>query len=292
MESESKQLYRIDQIDWNAMWQKAREELVVHRNNPFSKEFWAKKAQIYDNGDYNEEKRLARMVSILNITKDMTVIDVGCGTGRMTVPLAKISKRVTAFDHSAPMLDKVRERAEREGVDNIDYVLMRWEDAIPGENLGRHDIVLSSHAMTFADVKTALLKMHDVATRAAFINWWAGPNAMGREQIWKEFFGEEYKGPPDYMYLLNILYQQKIYANTEIIFHEGKKYYETVDDAVAEWFQDYRLTEAQRKRVEDHLSRTMTKERGLWMACNPIQTALVWWYKDPRSYYFGHPISF
>lgn len=39
------------------------------------------------------------------------VLEIGAGSGRITVPLARSGVRVTALDRSAPMLDRLRERA-------------------------------------------------------------------------------------------------------------------------------------------------------------------------------------
>lgn len=52
-----------------------------------------------------------------------TVFDAGAGAGRFSILLAKRGCRVTHFDISAPMIDKAREIAAREGVlDNITFV--------------------------------------------------------------------------------------------------------------------------------------------------------------------------
>lgn len=49
-----------------------------------------------------------------------TVLDMGCGTGRFTIPLAKIAKNVNGLDLSAAMLAKAREKAEQQHV-NITF---------------------------------------------------------------------------------------------------------------------------------------------------------------------------
>ncbi|GHJ41608.1 class I SAM-dependent methyltransferase [Streptomyces sp. TS71-3] len=44
------------------------------------------------------------------------VLDVGCGTGRFTVPMAAAGARVSGLDISAPMLDVARRKLEAENV--------------------------------------------------------------------------------------------------------------------------------------------------------------------------------
>jgi ubiquinone/menaquinone biosynthesis C-methylase UbiE len=44
---------------------------------------------------------------------DGTVLELGCGTGRVSVPLAKAGVDLVGIDRSAPMLERARERAAR-----------------------------------------------------------------------------------------------------------------------------------------------------------------------------------
>ena len=46
----------------------------------------------------------------------LEVVDVGCGIGRLTVPLAREKARVTSFDNSAAMLDACRRHVEEAGL--------------------------------------------------------------------------------------------------------------------------------------------------------------------------------
>jgi ubiquinone/menaquinone biosynthesis C-methylase UbiE len=48
------------------------------------------------------------------------VLDMGCGTGRFTIPLAKIAAKVTGLDMSAAMLKIAEEKADRLDL-NIDF---------------------------------------------------------------------------------------------------------------------------------------------------------------------------
>ncbi len=47
------------------------------------------------------------------------VLDLGCGTGRMTIELAKLGFDMTGIDYSPEMLDRARESALNAGFDNI-----------------------------------------------------------------------------------------------------------------------------------------------------------------------------
>ena len=66
--------------------------------------------------------RAAAIVAGLELAPGMSVVDVGCGPGRLTLPLAKAvlpGGVVVAFDVQPGMLAKAQARALRAGLTNI-----------------------------------------------------------------------------------------------------------------------------------------------------------------------------
>ncbi len=61
---------------------------------------------------------------VLNKFEDIKdLVEVGCGTGKFTIPLAKAGKKIIAIDSSFEMLSIARNKAKEEGVDkNIEFV--------------------------------------------------------------------------------------------------------------------------------------------------------------------------
>lgn len=57
----------------------------------------------------------------LGVSREHTLIDFGCGTGVLALEAAKLCKKVYAVDVSAPMLDYMRSKAERQGIHNVGY---------------------------------------------------------------------------------------------------------------------------------------------------------------------------
>jgi 2-polyprenyl-3-methyl-5-hydroxy-6-metoxy-1,4-benzoquinol methylase len=53
---------------------------------------------------------------------DAIAVDLGAGSGAVTIPLARTCSRILAVDVSDALLDRLRANAEREGVDNIDVI--------------------------------------------------------------------------------------------------------------------------------------------------------------------------
>jgi len=53
------------------------------------------------------------------INKNSVILDVGAGMGRSSIPLARISKKVVAFDQSLDRMKFLKRRAEEEKLENI-----------------------------------------------------------------------------------------------------------------------------------------------------------------------------
>ena len=64
----------------------------------------------------NTMAEVAFLVEELELTPGAAILDIGCGTGRHAVELARLGYRVTGVDISAGMLAQARKRAEAAGI--------------------------------------------------------------------------------------------------------------------------------------------------------------------------------
>lgn len=58
-----------------------------------------------------------QIVSLLNLPKGAKILDLGCGQGRISIPLAKKGYDVIGYDASSELLKEANKRAEEEGVE-------------------------------------------------------------------------------------------------------------------------------------------------------------------------------
>jgi ubiquinone/menaquinone biosynthesis C-methylase UbiE len=80
---------------------------IVEMENPFVKNYNAKS-----------------IINFLDLKPGMRVLDVGCGPGRVTIPLAHAvgsNGHVVAIDIQPQMLSRAREKAKAAGLTNIDF---------------------------------------------------------------------------------------------------------------------------------------------------------------------------
>jgi SAM-dependent methyltransferase len=84
------------------------------------------------------------------------VVDAGCGSGRLTVALARAGARVTGFDTSVARLEDARRRAEAVGVE-LTLVEADLDAPLPFPD-GAFDAVTSRLALMVADDPVATLR--------------------------------------------------------------------------------------------------------------------------------------
>ncbi len=90
-----------------------------------------------------EEERCSLLLANLGLKRGMTVCDMGCGNGYYTLKLAQMvgpEGRVLAVDIQPQMLEMLKERAERAGLENIEPILGEVHD--PKLPAGEVDLVL------------------------------------------------------------------------------------------------------------------------------------------------------
>lgn len=98
-------------------------------------------------GTTNADKRFTdgEMAFVMSkIQPSDEVLDMGCGTGRFTLPLAKYAKKVTGLDASAAMIEQASQKAQQEGL-TIDFREADMEQ-LPFEDQS-FDVVVSMLAL-------------------------------------------------------------------------------------------------------------------------------------------------
>lgn len=84
-------------------------------------EFYRKHADVYEKLSQCEDRNNKIMRSIAKVfdIRGKVILDIGCGTGRFTVPFARKAEKVYALDKTESMLRILRKKARKKGIRNI-----------------------------------------------------------------------------------------------------------------------------------------------------------------------------
>ncbi len=123
---------------------KLNEEIVTKLDEWYSAYYDPKK---------NELKKILKEAKITN----KEVLELGCGTGRITLELAKRAKQVTAIDDDQNYLDYLEQKIQSKRLDNIKLIKKNINNI--GTLKKKYDVIVSGWAgLHYADKKKTILK--------------------------------------------------------------------------------------------------------------------------------------
>ena len=131
------------------------------------------------------------------------------------------------------------------------------------------------------DLRKAVSKMNEAARRVVFIFEAAGQKYWQYQELWPKLYSEEFVPSPDYIYIVNVLYQMGIYANVETSEYEFRQQFPTLDEAVRAWQENLNVTTPRATEIiKGYLSKTLEKEEdGLGLKGTQKMVA-IWWTKE------------
>ena len=98
--------------------------------------------------DFHAEKTVKFLMQQEFLNESSTVLDIGCGTGRYSLELAKRCSSVTAVDMDASSLSVLQDHAKQLNIQNITYRQEMWETF---ETQKKHSVVFSSMCPAICD---------------------------------------------------------------------------------------------------------------------------------------------
>ena len=222
-----------------------------------------------------------QLLALMNPEPDLPVLDMGCGSGTLAVPLAKQVACVTAVDFSSEMLDVLCRRCAKEGISNIKTIHGSWEDDWPKLGIGTYDTVIASRSLVVDDLQSAILKLDAAANKRAYIITMSGDGPYDRRLY--DAIGRHHETGADYIYYYNLLYQLGICAHVSFIKEIRNRTYESPEDAYASiesMFGD--LTASEKEKMAAHVRQHLISSGNSWRFSYSqlIRWAVMWWEKD------------
>ena len=239
--------------------------------------YWSRYAENYDMRRHQGkciEKELQTVLDLL--TEDMSVLEIGAGTGIITKHIAEKVKRVTVVEPSPSMIGVLNHHLERKGTKNVTVIQSKWEDA----DVETHDVVIAVGCLyVFYDIEKALKKMIEKAEKLLVLSH--GINRHGG--IYRE--ASELMGVnpplsgPDYINLYKVLCHMDIYGNINIIRSKGEIIYDDMDHAVNIWAERMSIEQGRinilKKYLEEKIIRLPSGK--LSIGSHERLNAIIWY---------------
>jgi ubiquinone/menaquinone biosynthesis C-methylase UbiE len=137
---------------------------------------------LWEKGDFTRIAEAMResgeaFVSTLGITKDLTILDLGCGDGNTAIPEAKLQARVLGVDIAGNLVEAGKARARKEELSNCTFQLGDASDLYDLAD-GSFDVTVTMFGAMFAprpyDVAKEMVRVTRKGGRIVMANWIPG----------------------------------------------------------------------------------------------------------------------
>ncbi len=275
-------------IDYVERWRRtvvARREqhdAVCAAQGRTTDDYWARRAEGFrkfvQEAASGEDPFLACVLS--HLRGEDTVLDVGAGTGRHSIPLARHASHVIALDPSPAMLRFVRDDVASLGLTNVEVVEGAWPEA--AERVSQADVLVCAHVLyPIEEVVPFLRALDGHARRLCFLNLMVWQPWFDQLELWEAVHGEPRLPQPTYIDAVNVLHQLGCYANVEVAWVEMTRAFDSLDDAMERFAESVAVGDdaGRQGRLRDALARRLKAIGGgrLAFPLRRYPVATVWW---------------
>lgn len=201
------------------------------------------------------------------------MLEIGTGSGTLTIPLAKRVKRLVAVESSETAVDYLKRNLEECQVENVKILNTNWLEVDDREIKDGFDLVVCSHFLwQVKDVEKHLRKMENASRGYCAVIQPAGRAELVKE-LWRKITGKDYSGEfdPDadyFVYLILRLWERLV--NVRIMNYRTERNFEQEVRYIASFIGRYVEVDAHVKETIEQYVSERNKEQ---------HSAVVMWWK-------------
>lgn len=262
-------------IDYDSIWQ-VQTKVFDHSGNTAG--YWNCRSRTYDS-EWKTSSYASELLKRIDLQPEYSVLDVACGTGVTTIPIARKVRHVTALDISPMMLGKLRSRLKSAYLNNVTIVNKDWNNVDIGKDMDEHDIVLVSRSLPGLSLSETLQKFNQAATRACYIVWRAECIDERDNEI-NDALGKKHQPYPHFSLIYGMLANLGISANVEIFTASSRERYPSLNEAVLSMAKGQEITKKQYAKLMNIAKNYLTLSNGYYCSDYAMKWALISWHKS------------
>ncbi|MBP2133724.1 2-polyprenyl-3-methyl-5-hydroxy-6-metoxy-1,4-benzoquinol methylase [Methanomicrobium sp. W14] len=160
-------------------------------------------------GEYEYGRKTAGIFSEFIDSSD-EVLEIGPGPGTVTVPLSKMTKKITCIDLSARNISHLEKNLSDNGCRNVDIINTNWLRTDDEKLKDKYSLVFCSHFLwMIPDLEEHLIKMENASKKYCAIVQPAGRGQLVKD-VFEKITGQKYGGEfePDGDYFAYVILRQ------------------------------------------------------------------------------------
>ncbi|HWQ66478.1 MAG TPA: methyltransferase domain-containing protein [Methanospirillum sp.] len=224
------------------------------------------------------------LVDGLLINPNYHILEIGPGTGPLTIPLSSRVEHITAIEPSPYMIKVLKENLDEHHIQDVSIIQKRWEDIDPQLDLyGPYDLVLASHSLGMDNLKAAIQKMDDVSSGYVCLFWFFNSSFLKSAYItlWPSLHGKEYNPLPKSDVIYQILLQMGIHPEFKPYVTENQYRYSSIEEAISDFSINFGFFNRSPPHILEEFIRenSFTKNDDVHIAGTSMN-AKIWWHKN------------
>lgn len=215
-------------LDWRALWVAER----GGRDGVEDEAYWDRRSAGFS-ASCQRSSYAQEYLDRAGICPGESVIDMGCGSGTLALPLAAEGHRVVACDLSGGMLAKLREQAEAAGIaGNLDVRKLSW--LADWDDLPVADVFCASRSLFSTDLYETVLKM-EAHTRRRVCLTVSTIDSPRHDRAMLRSIGRPAVFKAEHVYIVNLLMQMGRLPELSYIDHVRPPFGDTPAEVRAEF---------------------------------------------------------
>ena len=260
-------------VDWAALWQRDIALPALSANEIY----WSSRAHgvnvMTQRGGYTSE-----LLARIDARPGETVIDMGCSTGMLAVPLALQGNPVIACDFSTAVLTRLEQSSRASGVEDlVEARKLFWFDS--WDDLPVADVFVASRPIYARDLPAAILNIEAHARRRCYVTA-ATRFSVRHDPTMLEAIGRKPPTRSESVYIANMLAQMGRFPEISYVTRNLPAFGESLEEVREEYErQDGPFTPEESVLLDafirDHF-RVITDSEGLSMLRRTYKRPATW----------------